>query len=320
MWIVCLKKSGRLLIEKVCRVVLLKRSLRWLIRRILHSARLPGWFDRILAKLSGVIPIDDIESFEASERVRGRKMHVATRPIDHWAVAATYWRGFGFIDAETIAVFCERASIADTILDIGANWGYYTLLAGAINPSAQIIAFEPHPFWFEQLLNNIKVNEFKNVRVENLAVSDSSGNSTFYLGGSPGVSSLVKEYNQDENPTEITVNTISLAEYAREQKFCKRRRIDLIKLDVEIYESAVLAGAKSILRRFKPDIICEVLPDETHTIDIRIANREAIQEILSELMYTAYWISNKGLVREDVIQGHYPFPNYLFTARLVSEL
>ncbi len=314
-----LKTTVRLLIETICRVVLLKRSLRWLIRRILQSARLPGWFERILARLSSVIPIDDIESFEASERVRGKKIHVATRPIDHWVVAATYWRGFGFIDAETIAVFCERARFADTILDIGANWGYYTLLAASIAPNARIVAFEPHPFWFERLQKNVTVNQFKNVRVENLAGGSNCGKRHFYLDNkSPGVSSMVYEYVKYDNPTEIIVNTTSIDEYLCEQTGGEQWRVDLIKLDVEVYEGAVLAGAKSVLQEFKPDIICEVLPDETHTIDIRIANREAIQEILTDLGYKFYWISAHGLVKEDVIQGHFPLVNYLSTTHFDS--
>ncbi len=50
-----------------------------------------------------------------------------------------------------------------------------------------------------------------------------------------------------------------------------------------------------------------------------IANRETIEGIATNLGYVAYWISGHGLVREDIIQAHYPFSNYLFTTYLDSE-
>lgn len=307
-----IKASVRGLIGVICRVVLLKRILRWLVRKVLHNKNNPYWLDRIMAGFSSVIPIGDIDNFEDSGRVG---VKVVTKPDDHYVVATTFWRGLGYIDAETVAVFCDRARFADTILDIGANWGYYTLMAGSVAPNAKIVAFEPHPLWFQELKKNVTVNRFENIHVENLAVSDQCGKSSFYLGSSPSTSSLVKEYNDKNDLTEIIVNTITLNEYMREQRHINNQRIDLIKLDVELHEGAVLAGAKYIIKKCNPDIICEVLPDETNTIDIRIANREAIQDILTEFRYKFYWISEHGLVKEGVIQGHYPLSNYLFTTR-----
>ena len=315
------KPRVRLLIKMVCQIVFLRQSIRWLTRRLLHMPGLPKSLDRILMRLSAVIPVPDIECFEEQygwiRNGEGQKIYIVTKPSINPAVATTFWRGLGYIDAETVAVFCERARLADTILDIGANWGYYTLLAGAINPNAKIVAFEPNPFWFEQLKKNIRANRFKSVSFENFAVSDNSGVSTFYLdNNSPGASSMVGRYVRDVKSREIKINTISLDDYFKEEFFLNKYRIDLIKLDVELYESTVLAGSQAILQKYRPDIICEVLPDETHTIDLRIANREAIQDILCQFGYISYWISNQGLVKEDVIQGHYPLSNYLFTTCL----
>jgi hypothetical protein len=51
-------------------------------------------------------------------------------------------------------------------------------------------------------------------------------------------------------------------------------------------------------------------------MDYREANRKAIQPIINELGYQAYWMSNTGLVREEIIQGNYPLSNYLFTKHM----
>ena len=309
-----IKAAIHLSIRVICRVVLLKCILRWFVRKSLHSKNNPGWLDRIMASLSSVIPIDDIDNFEDA----GMGINVVTKPDDHHVVATTYWRGFNYIDAETVAVFCERARFANTILDIGANWGYYSLLAGSVAPNARIVAFEPHPFWFQQLKRNVTANRFENIQVENLALSDQCGNSSFYLGSSPGTSSLVKEYQDKYDPTEININTITLDKYMRDNSQNGNKMIDLIKLDVEFHESAVLAGAKSIIKQCNPDIICEVIPDSdgTYNYEYRTANREDIMDILGKLGYSFYWFSDCGLKKENILKGHYPLSNYLFTTRL----
>lgn len=307
------KKIGEPLLKIICQVALLKRSIRWFVRRVLHCTQLPSWFDRVITGISNAIPLDDIQYFE--EDYMGNRIICMTKPNDHWVVSKLYWRGCTFVDGETIALFCKRSRFADTILDVGTNWGYYTLLAGAVAPHAKIIAFEPHPFWFKQLENNVSMNHLKNVRIENYAVGEIDNTSLFYLDNEyPCASSMVSDFVKGGNVAEVMVNVTSIDSYLSRQKLS--RKIDLIKIDVETYESAVLAGAKSVLRKFRPDIICEVLPDEN--MGYRIANRNAIQDILTEFGYNAYWISDQGLIKEDVVEGHYPFSNYLFTTHLHS--
>ena len=80
----------RISIRIICSVVLLKRILRWFVRKGLHSKNNPGWLDRIMASLSSVIPIDDIDNFEDAER----GIKVITKPKDHNVVATTYWRRY----------------------------------------------------------------------------------------------------------------------------------------------------------------------------------------------------------------------------------
>jgi len=311
--IIVLRKAERLVIEKICKVVLLNRSLRWITRRLLHSKRIPGWLNRVLTSMSSFIVVDDIEYFESQGHYAGSKITCLTKPTDHYVVASIYWRGFGCIDPETVAVFCERVRFADTILDIGANWGFYTLLAGSVAPNATVIAFEPHPFWFGQLKENMSANSF-NVHVENLGVGETIGTAPFYLNNEhPSSSTMVRDFANTDNMTEISVPVTTIDSYVHRQVgSAEHRRIDLIKIDVETYEGHVLAGGKSVLREFQPDIICEILPE--YNIQSRIANKKIIHDILAEFGYVAYWISDNGLMREDFIKGHsLPFPNYLFT-------
>ena len=59
-------------------------------------------------------------------------------------------------------------------IDIGAHYGYYTLLVGTSHPNSKIVAFEPVPSNFEILKRNVALNELKNVECHNVAVSNNN--------------------------------------------------------------------------------------------------------------------------------------------------
>src|SRR5690606_20518794 len=87
---------------------------------------------------------------------------------------ALFWRGIhGEWEAETIPVFREYARYAGIVLDIGANTGFYSLLACSVNSRAQVYAFEPVPKIFDLLRQNIEANNF-GVRCEPRAVAVSN--------------------------------------------------------------------------------------------------------------------------------------------------
>ena len=75
-------------------------------------------------------------------------------------------------------MFAKRAS---SIFDIGANIGFYALLAGAIKEKGSIFAFEPVSRIFELLKDNININMFSNVIPIQKVVTDYEGVITFML-------------------------------------------------------------------------------------------------------------------------------------------
>ena len=179
------------------------------------------------------------------------------------------------------------------------------------------MAFEPHPFWYKKLNENISANQLTNVFSENIAVGKTVGASSFYIDTKhPSASSMVKAYfREGETPVEIITNVITVDEYVlRNNEFAK---IDLVKIDVETFEGDVLMGMKKVMERDHPDIICEVLPDEG--LGYRNANRKLVHSIISRAGYSSYWISGHGLVQEDEIKGHYPLSNYLFAKSFKKE-
>jgi FkbM family methyltransferase len=67
---------------------------------------------------------------------------------------------------------------AETVLDIGANIGYLTvLMAHKVGPAGRVIAFEPVPSVYARLCENLELNDLHHVQAERLAVADGEGQS-----------------------------------------------------------------------------------------------------------------------------------------------
>jgi FkbM family methyltransferase len=151
-------------------------------------------------------------------------------------------------------VWLELSKEMGTILDIGANVGYYSLLA-ARNSRAKVYSFEPISSTFEKLERNKRLNKFANINPFRYVVSDKLGMVKIYLGDqlNRGMSSMIKgELLSDEFEE---VEAIVLDE------FCQRHsidKVDLVKIDVEGSEMLVLGGMNKILDVSRPLIMIEV--------------------------------------------------------------
>ena len=98
-----------------------------------------------------------------------------------------FWNGLDGYEpqtSKTLRFFFERFS---TFVDVGANYGYYSILGGLWNPALRIFSFEPVPEIYKALNRNISLNRLQpRVAVFNLALSDRSGKATFFLPQSAG--------------------------------------------------------------------------------------------------------------------------------------
>ena len=100
-----------------------------------------------------------------------------------------FWRGLSSYEQTSIDVWRRLATKASVIVDGGAHTGLYSLIAGAVNPSAAILAFEPLPAVYDRLVGNMRLNLF-HIKAERLALSDASGSTTFHVSSNVVGSSL----------------------------------------------------------------------------------------------------------------------------------
>ncbi|RDE12989.1 MAG: hypothetical protein C4K48_09280 [Candidatus Thorarchaeota archaeon] len=135
----------------------------------------------------------------------------------------------------------------DAAIDVGANCGYYTVLLSRL--SQKVYAFEPDPRTFRALLENTK--HFDNVQLSRVAAGDAFVNNKPFSQtpshGSSGMHNLV----DDSNVISVSVRRL-------DDVIPTGTKVDLMKIDVEGHEAAVLKGSRRI-RDENPDmkIICE---------------------------------------------------------------
>lgn len=174
-----------------------------------------------------------------------------------------YWNGANKF--EYTPIFEGLAQKIDSFMDIGANTGYYSVLASAVNKKISVHSFEPAQGPAHYLRENIAINQFgNNIQAHDIALSDKESEVEFYevqnakyrylahnLGG---VGSLKKE--SDSKRSSTIVKTLPLDRFVEREGI---ERVDLIKIDTEGTENLILNGSHQTILQFKPIIICETL-------------------------------------------------------------
>jgi hypothetical protein len=89
-----------------------------------------------------------------------------------------YWNGYK--NFEYTSIFLSLVNKIDCFYDVGANIGFYSLIASARNPNIRIISFEPARGPLYYLIENVKLNNFENIIIEDIALSQDNGSITFY--------------------------------------------------------------------------------------------------------------------------------------------
>jgi FkbM family methyltransferase len=231
-----------------------------------------------------------------------RRMRVG--PVEVWgevgnqAFATTYYRRRPY-EAETAEVLARWLRPGHTFVDVGANHGYFTVLAAAlVGPAGRVVAFEPNPVVAAALREVLARNGLaERVAVRPAALCDRDGTAPFFpsVSVNDGLSSLVPSREaldlgvlRADRSIQVPVESFD--------GFAERAglgRVELVKIDVEGAEGLVVRGMERTLAERPPRrIICETVPGS-----------EAAR------LLTARGYAMRALERHPT-----PFGNYLFTA------
>jgi FkbM family methyltransferase len=162
-------------------------------------------------------------------------------------------RALGTAEPEVQEAIAGHLEEGGVFFDLGANVGFYTLLAGRlVGSSGTVVAVDPQPEAIERLHHNVALNGLTNVSVVTAAVADSPGEGE--LAVSPDGVLEWAGLLEGDWPAEsrITVSITTIDELAE-----RVATPTLIKLDIEGAEVRALKGAEVALRASRPVIVCE---------------------------------------------------------------
>lgn len=150
--------------------------------------------------------------------------------------------------------FCRPG---DTVVDVGANIGEWTLqMAAAVGPAGRVIAIEPVPHMAQALEKSVLANNLRQVTIAALAVAERPGEAEFSVEqANTGGSRLGRFARGAERFDYIKVRLATLDGLLEEAGVA---RVDFIKIDVEGYELEVLQGARATLAKWRPPLYLEV--------------------------------------------------------------
>lgn len=215
------------------------------LRRVPLVWRVYGLLDRLL------LSKECIESIP----VQGHKMYVDLRDL-----GVTVWlRRKGVYHPQMTKVFKDIISEGMTIVDIGANIGYFTLIAARLTgKKGKVFAFEPEPHNFDLLVRNIALNGYDNVIAVQKAISDKNGKAKLFVDRTSWGSHSLMGGGKGFAQGVIEVETQTLDDYFKDY----RGEINLIKIDIEGAEAIAFRGMWDTIRSSNGlAIITEFLPD-----------------------------------------------------------
>ncbi len=168
--------------------------------------------------------------------------------------------------------FVKQLKFGNIVFDIGANVGYYTLLASKlIGEKGKVFSFEPVVRNLVFVYDHVRINKLKNVIILPFACSEQSKLEIFSFGPDCAQGHITKNVIASEinSDTHTFVNTIKVDEFVSKYKILP----DIIKMDVEGAELLVLKGAKETLLKCKPKIFLSI-----HSAELELSCKEYLKD------------------------------------------
>jgi FkbM family methyltransferase len=155
--------------------------------------------------------------------------------FDFWMMGTTNYRKYESTEAD---LFLRLIGESDVVIDVGANFGFYSLLASI--KGKKVYCIEPSPRNLKILQKNIIINKCNNINIYPFGLASESGMMKIY--GYSGTSSFVKGWGATNYFTTVSVETLDSLLF----DILINKKI-LIKIDVEGFEVEVLRGAIKFL-------------------------------------------------------------------------
>jgi FkbM family methyltransferase len=184
--------------------------------------------------------------------VQGSKMYVDTQDTG----VAPYLLQWGVYEKDETALFKNIVKKDMTVVDVGANIGYYTLLAARlVGENGHVFAFEPDPKNFGLLSKNVALNGYKNVVPVQKAISSETGSAKLFLDKNNLGGHSLSEANVTKAAA-VSVELTSIDDFFKNTNV----KVDIVKMDVQGSEMKVLEGMTKTIENEALIILTELWP------------------------------------------------------------
>lgn len=230
-----------------------------------------------------------------------------------------FWNGTAGFEPWTWQTIKQCTLRADIFLDIGSNFGLYSVLVQKINLQIKTYCFEPIHELYADNIRFHALNEMNRQETFQKAISNSIGKIEMQIpqiGNTHDVrsASIEKDFFFNRKFTTKTqeTETVTLDNMLLDNLEWIGKRM-VVKIDVEGHEWAALKGGVSFLSKLKPIVICE--------IDYSSSHFKEVVEILQSVKYYMYAIVKEGLFHIDLDDvGSYKGGNdFLLTPNLIAK-
>lgn len=230
-------KSGRTILNVAALVGLIALLVAWLLGDRLLLELEFFYKSRVASELSATsLKVEAVPGLRMFLQPDDTTITPVTLGWGEWEPTETYWIG-------------RMLEPGDTFVDVGANVGYFTLLAGSIvGDEGHVYSFEPDPIAFSYLEKNVRLNGLENVTLVQKAASNERGTLQLFIAAENKGDHRI--YQTEEGRSAIDVEAISLDEYFADAM----GSLDVVKIDTQGAEGVILDGMTKTLAAH-PDLI-----------------------------------------------------------------
>ena len=185
------------------------------------------------------------------------------------------------------------------VFDVGTNIGEVILNIAKRAKNGVVHGFEPVPYNFNKVSHNISLNDFDNIILNNIALSDREETLFFddeEVKGHSGLISMNKQKIQNSKE----VKAITFDSYVKANDI---KKMDFIKIDIEGFELNFLKGAEKSIRKFKPILFMEV--DDSNLKKQNTSAKELIGWLESLEIYQIADVYGKTVKSSDKFEGEH---------------
>ena len=211
-----------------------------------------------------------------------------------------FWRGLEGYEPNSLKLWSKMSRNADTIFDLGANSGIYSLISKSENKNAKVYTFECVDRVFDVLKKNVALNNY-DISCFNQAVSNYDGAGSFIDDSEPFTLSVIVNMDLDEVAEgrgveksalhKVETDLITLDTFIQQNNI---QGIDLMKIDVETHEPEVFEGFQKHLKAFQPTLLVEIIRDNVAS---------SLQNQFSGLDYIFFYINEQFGGKDEGVDG-----------------